>query len=171
MGARHFGARVPRVEDPALLTGRARFVDDVKLPGTLHAAFVRSPHAHARINMIDAKAALAMPGIHAVFTADDMPRRLATEPLPMPVPNAAITALRTQYALARGEACYVGEALAVVVADSRHLAEDAAATIAIDYEPLPAVSDCRDGLAASSPRTHTDLGTNIAAFLPMAYGD
>jgi carbon-monoxide dehydrogenase large subunit len=137
MGARQFGARVPRVEDPALLTGRARFVDDVKLPGTLHAAFVRSPHAHARIGAIDTAAALAMPGVHAVLTANDLPGRLATEPLPMPVPNAAITALRTQHALARDEVCYVGEAIAVVVADNRYLAEDAAAAVAVDYECLP----------------------------------
>ena len=171
MGARQFGARVPRVEDPALLTGRARFVDDVKLPGTLHAAFVRSPHAHARIGAIDTAAALAMPGVHAVLTAHDMPGRLATEPLPMPVPNAAITALRTQHALARGEVCYVGEAIAVVVADNRYLAEDAAAAVAVDYEALPAVSDCRDALAASAPRSHSDLATNVAAFIPMAYGD
>jgi carbon-monoxide dehydrogenase large subunit len=171
MGARQFGARVPRVEDPALLTGRARFVDDVRLPGTLHAAFVRSPHAHARIGAIDAGTALAKPGVHAVFTADDMPGRLATGPLPMPVPNAAITALRTQYALARGEVCYVGEAVAVVVADNRYLAEDAAAAIVIDYEVLPAVSDCRDALAADARRSHSDLDTNVAAFVPMAYGD
>jgi carbon-monoxide dehydrogenase large subunit len=171
MGARQFGARVPRVEDPALLTGRARFVDDVKLPGTLHAAFMRSPHAHARIGAIDTALALAMPGVHAVLTADDMPGRLATEPLPMPVPNAAITALRTQHALARGEVCYVGEAIAVVIADNRYLAEDAAAAVAVDYEVLPAVSDCRDGLAASAPRSHSDLATNVAAFIPMAYGD
>src|SRR5450755_2980443 len=171
MGARQFGARVPRVEDPALLTGRARFVDDVKLPGTLHAAFLRSPHAHARIGAIDTALALAMPGVHAVLTADDMPGRLATEPLPMPVPNAAITALRTQHALARGEVCYVGEAIAVVIADNRYLAEDAAAAVAIDYEVLPAVSDCRDALAPGAPRSHCDLATNVAAFIPMAYGD
>ena len=78
MGARQFGARVPRVEDPALLTGRARFVDDVKLPDLLHVAFVRSPHAHARVGAIDATAALALPGLHAVLTIADMPGRLAT---------------------------------------------------------------------------------------------
>ena len=171
MGARQFGARVPRVEDPALLTGRARFVDDLKLPGMLHAAFVRSPHAHARIVAIDTAAALAMPGVHAVFTARDMPGRLATERLPMPVPNAAIAVPRTQHALARGEVCYVGEAVAVVIADDRYLAEDAAAAVAIDYEMLPAASDCRDALAAAAPRSHSDLATNVAAFIPMAYGD
>ena len=153
MGAKQFGARVPRVEDPALLTGRARFVDDIKLPGLLHAAFVRSPHAHARIVAIDTAAALAMPGVHAVLTADDMPGRLATEPLPTPVPNPAITAMRTQHALARHEVCYVGEAIAVVIAENRYLAEDAAAAVAVDYEPLPAVSDCRDALAPGAPRT------------------
>jgi carbon-monoxide dehydrogenase large subunit len=171
MGARQFGARVLRVEDPALLTGRARFVDDVKLPGTLHAAFVRSPHAHARIGTIDTAAALAMPGVHAVLTADDMPGRLATEPLPMPVPNPAITALRTQHALARGEVCYVGEAVAVVIAENRYLAEDAAAAVAVDYKVLLAVSDCRDALAPGAPTSHSDLAGNIAAFVPMAYGD
>ena len=80
-----------------------------------------------------------------------MPGRLATEPLPMPVPNAAITALRTQHALARDEVCYVGEAVAVVIADNRYLAEDAAAAVAVDYEVLPAVSDCRDALAPGAP--------------------
>ncbi|MBV9971427.1 MAG: xanthine dehydrogenase family protein molybdopterin-binding subunit [Xanthobacteraceae bacterium] len=171
MGARQFGARVPRVEDPALLTGRARFVDDLKLPGLLHAAFVRSPHAHARVGAIDASAARAMPGVHAVFTAHDMPGKLATEPLPMPVPNPAITALRTQHALALREVCYVGEAVAVVVADSRYLAEDAVASVVVGYEVLPAVSDCRDALAPGAPTSHSDLRGNVAAFVPMAYGD
>ena len=69
MGAKHFGARITRLEDPALLTGRGQFVDDMTLPGMLHAAFVRSPHAHARFGKIDGAAARAMPGIHAVLTA------------------------------------------------------------------------------------------------------
>ena len=77
-------------------------------------------------------AARALPGVHAVLTLADMPGRLATEPLPMPVPNPAITALRTQHALARREVCYVGEAVAVVVADNRYLAEDAAAAVVVD---------------------------------------
>ena len=73
MGAKHFGARVKRLEDPALLAGRGRFVDDVKLPGLLHACFVRSPHAHAMVRGIDGRAAMVMPGVHAVLTADDLP--------------------------------------------------------------------------------------------------
>ena len=130
MGAKHFGARVTRLEDPALLTGRGRFVDDIKLPGTLHACFVRSPHAHASIRAIDTAAARAMPGVHAVLTADDLPARMATGQIPMLVPNPAIRTPRTQLALARDEVCYVGQTIAVVIADSRYLAEDAAAAVA-----------------------------------------
>ena len=116
MGAKHFGARVTRVVDPALLTGRAQFVGDIRLPGMLHGCFVRSPHPHARIRGIETARALAMPGVHAVLTARDMPGRLATDPIPTPVPNPAITALRTQRALAVDEVCYVGEAVALIVA-------------------------------------------------------
>ena len=76
MGAKHFGARVLRLEDPVLLTGRGRFVADINLPGMLHACFVRSPHAHARIRAVDASAARAMPAVHAVLTAHDLPQRL-----------------------------------------------------------------------------------------------
>src|SRR5439155_9776434 len=134
MGAKHFGARITRLEDPALLTGRGQFVDDMNLPGALHAVFVRSPHAHARFRKIDSAAARAMPGIHAVLTADDMPPRIATGQIPMLVPNPAIRTPRTQIALARDEVCYVGQTVAVVIADSRHLAEDAASAVEIDYE-------------------------------------
>ena len=83
MGAKHFGARVKRLEDPALLAGRGRFVDDVKLPGVLHACFVRSPHAHAMVRGIDGGAAMVMPGVHAVLTADDLPDPMRRTPIPM----------------------------------------------------------------------------------------
>ena len=136
MGAKQFGARVARVEDPALLTGRARFVDDIELPGMLHGCFMRSPHPHARIRAIDTAAALGMPGVHAVLTARDMPGCLATEPIPTPVPNPAITAMRTQRALATEEICYVGETIALVVADNRYVAEDAAAAVAVEFEQI-----------------------------------
>src|SRR5215212_11841891 len=171
MGAKHFGARIVRLEDPALLTGQGRFVDDIKLPGVLHAAFIRSPHGHARIRGIDSAAARAMRGVHAVLTAGDMPARIATGQIPMLVPNPAIRTPRTQIALARDEVCYVGQTLAVVVADSRHLAEDAAAAVAIDYEPLPAVSDARDAVKPGAAPVHADLTSNAAAFVPMSYGD
>src|SRR5215831_7803680 len=171
MGAKQFGARVARVEDPALLTGRARFVDDIELPGMLHGCFMRSPHPHARIRAIDTAAALGMPGVHAVLTARDMPGPLATEAIPTPVPSPAITAMRTQRALATVEVCYVGETIALVVAANRYVAEDAAAAVAVEYEPLDAVSDCRDGLEPGVARSHSDLATNVAAFVPMSYGD
>src|SRR5262249_12482164 len=122
MGAKHFGARIARLEDPALLTGQGRFVDDIKLPGVVHAAFVRSPHAHARIRAIDTTAARGMAGVHTVLTANDMPPRIATGMIPMLVPNPAIRTPRTQISLARDEVCYVGQTVAVVVADNRYLA-------------------------------------------------
>jgi aerobic carbon-monoxide dehydrogenase large subunit len=171
LGAKQFGARVARLEDPALLLGRARFVDDITLPDMLHGCFVRSPHPHARIVAIDAAPALAMPGVHAVLSAADMPGRLASEPIATPVPNPAIIAMRTQLALAREEVCYVGEAVALVVATSRYLAEDAAAAVAVTYQPLAAVGDCRDALRPGAPRCHGDLPANLAAYVPMSYGD
>ena len=116
MGARHFGARVARLEDPALLTGRGRFVDDIRLAGALDACFVRSPHADAAIRSIDASAARAMPGVHAVLTADDLPLRMANGQIPMLVPNPSIKTPRTQLALARREVCYVGQTIAVAIA-------------------------------------------------------
>src|SRR5262249_35194405 len=151
MGAKHFGARVARLEDPALLTGRARFVDDMHLPGALHACFVRSPPPHARVRSIDTTAARAMPGVHAVLTADDLPAHMAGSQIPMLVPNPLIKTPRTQLALARHEVCYVGQTIAVVVADTRYLAEDAAAAVAVDFDVLPAVSDCRDAARPDAP--------------------
>ena len=171
MSANYFGARVTRLEDPALLTGRGRFVDDIALPGTLHACFVRSPHAHARVGRIDAAAALALPGVHAVLTADDLPARMANGQIPMLVPSPLIKTPRTQLALAREEVCYVGQTVAVVIADDRYIAEDAAAAIAVDFEIMPAVSDCRDAAAPDAARVHGDLADNIAAVVPMSYGD
>jgi carbon-monoxide dehydrogenase large subunit len=116
MGARQFGARVKRLEDPALLTGRGRFVDDVKLAGTLEACFVRSPYAHAKIRAIDATAARALPGVHAVLLASDLPGPMATQPIPMILPVLGIKAFRTQLCLARDEVSYAGQSVALVVA-------------------------------------------------------
>ena len=113
MGAKHFGARVKRLEDPSLLAGRGRFVDDMKLPGLLHACFVRSPHAHAKLVSIDSKVAMIMPGVHAVITAEDLPEPLRSMPMPMLLPNPAITAAPAQYVLARQEVSYVGQPVAV----------------------------------------------------------
>ena len=171
MGVKQFGARVTRVEDPALLRGAGRYVDDIRIPGALHACFVRSPHAHARRRGVDAKQALAMPGVHAVFFAEDMPGPMAAKRMPMLVPSSAITALRTQFCLTPDEICYVGQTVAVVLADSRYLAEDAAAAVGVDYEVLPAASDPRKAVEADAPRVHSDLENNIASTFRMAYGD
>ncbi|MEP9349451.1 xanthine dehydrogenase family protein molybdopterin-binding subunit [Xanthobacter sp. KR7-225] len=171
MGVKHFGARVTRLEDPALLTGRGRYVDDVKIPGMVHACFVRSAHGHALIRSIDAAAARQMAGVVAVLTADDLPAPMAGARMPMLVPNAAIAALRTQHCLARDEVCYVGQTVAVVIAESRYLAEDAAAMVDVDYDPLPAVSDCRAALEPGAPTAHRDLPDNLASAFRQSFGD
>ena len=113
-----------------------------------------------------------MPGVHAVLTADDMPPRIAHRRRSRcwcPIRRSRRRA--RSIALARDEVCYVGQTIAVVIADSRYLAEDAAAAVAIDYESLPAVSDCRDAVKPGAPRVHADLASNVAAFVPMSYGD
>ena len=159
MGAKHFGARVTRFEDPALLTGRGRFVDDIPLTGALNACFVRSPHGHAAIRSIDTTAARALPGVHAVFTADDLPAPMRTERIPNLMANPAIRIMRTQHALAREEVCYAGQAVAVVIAENRPVAEDAAALVAVDYDVLPAVEDCREAVKPGAPRAISTLPT------------
>src|SRR5712671_1309089 len=165
------GTSVRRIEDLALLRGHGRFVDDIRLVGALHACFVRSPHAHAAIRSIDASAARAMPGVHAVLTADDLPPRMASGQIPMLVPNPSIKTPRTQLALARREVCYVGQTIAVAIADNRYLAEDAAAAVNVDFETLPVVSDCREAARPDAPPAHSDLASNVAAVVVMSYGD
>ena len=171
MGAKHFGARVARLEDPALLTGRGRFVDDVKIPGVLHACFVRSPYAHARLLGIDVKPALALTGVHAVIVANDLPDPMRSESMPMLLPNPTISSLCTQHALAREEVFYVGQPVAVVIADSRYIAEDAAAAVAVQYEVLPTIGDCRDAIVDGAPRAHSAVASNVLSTFQLAYGD
>ncbi len=173
------GQSARRVEDPALLSGQANFVDDVALPGTLSAAFVRSPFGHAAVGKIDVSAARAMPGVHAVYTLEDLRPYLTAERTPLgqsvrELVGIASKGLRdniTPFVLARDEVCYVGDPLAVVVAENRYLAEDAAANVEVDYEPLPAVSDCRDALRPDAARVHRDVPSNILAEYVVGYGD
>ena len=171
MGAKHFGARVTRLEDPALLTGRGRFTDDIPLPGALNACFVRSPHGHARIRSIDTQAALTMPGVHAVLLAADLPEPMRSERIPMMLPVADNKTMRTQHCLALDEVNYTGQAIAVVIADSRPLAEDAAAMVVVDYDVLPSASDARAAVAPGAPPVHSDISSNVALVVPMSYGD
>jgi carbon-monoxide dehydrogenase large subunit len=165
-----FGARVKRKEDPALLKGRGRYVADIQLPGMLHAAFVRSPYAHARLLSIDISAALALPGVHAVYTHADLPPELQGKRLPLPVPNPVITQPFTYYALARDEVCHVGETVAVVLAESRYVAEDGTNLVKVAYDPLPAASDCRAALAADAPLAHAGSEDNVASSFTVGFG-
>ena len=166
-----FGRPVKRKEDPAFLRGSGQYVDDIKLAGMLHAAFVRSPHAHARIGRIDKRAALALPGVHAVFVFADLPDSVRRQTLPLPVPHPAIKQPFMPYALAKDEVCYVGEPVVCVVADNRYLAEDAAQRVEVEYEPLPAVGDCRAALDKDSPLVHAGSESNVAARFPIKVGD
>jgi len=171
MGAKWFGAAVKRKEDPALLAGKGRFIDDIRPPGTLHAAFVRSAYPHARIGGIKTDAAKNLKGVHLVLTFADLPEPLRQNVLPLFVPSPAITQLHLPYALADRETVYSGEPIAIVVADSRYIAEDAAALVEVDYEPLPAVSDCAAAIEPGSPLAHADGKSNLAARVPITVGD
>src|SRR5215470_4675788 len=147
MGAKFFGAAVKRREDPRFLRGEGRFVDDVVLPGLLHAAFLRSPHAHARIASIDTTAAVSAPGVIRVCVFRDLERWMKPLPLFGAVPPGLAAVVKfdvrqaPQWALCRDCARYVGEIVAMVVADSPERAEDAVELIEVDWEPLPPVAD------------------------------
>jgi carbon-monoxide dehydrogenase large subunit len=171
MGGKSVGARVHRSEDPRLLRGRGEFVDDIRLPNMLHAAFVRAHHAHARMRRVDTSAALAMPGVHAAFTAADMTPTMRANRMPVLVPIPYAKFPLTQFALAADEVCYAGEPIAIVIAESRHIAEDAAAAVEVDYEILPAAADCRDAVAPNAPLAHLDTPGNAAALFKVGYGD
>jgi CO/xanthine dehydrogenase Mo-binding subunit len=165
---RWFGERVERREDERLVRGAGRFLDDAG-HDALAAAFVRSPHAHARITGIDVGDALDVDGLVGVYTWDDLPGRLA-EPLPLLIPHPDLTHPRTQYALARGEVNHVGEAVAMVVAADRYLAEDAAERVVVDYEPLPPVVGL-DAARAAANLVHEDVPGNVAAVTTQELGD
>ena len=142
MTTKLMGQKVQRVEDQRFLRGQGRYVDDVAIgAATLHAAVLRSPHAHARIVDIDVSEVLDVEGVHAVWTYDDLSGPMA-EPLPLLIPHPALTHGRTQYALAKDEVNYVGEAIAFVVAEDRYVAEDAVSRIRVDYEFLTPVEVC-----------------------------
>jgi carbon-monoxide dehydrogenase large subunit len=173
METRYLGAPITRNEDPRLLTGQALFTDDVDLPGMLHAAFVRSPYAHARLRSVDASAARERRGVVAVYTADDLGDYWKPGPLlvnPPPV-EGAVFRERTQVPLARGKVRYVGEPVAVVIAESRYLAEDALIDVVVDYEPLTPVVGLEQALAPEAPRIHEDLDSNVAAHVIQRKGD
>ena len=167
------GRPIRRNEDPRLLTGRALFIDDIELEGMAHVAFVRSPYAHARLGAVDVGPALEMEGVLAAFVADDIGDCWQHGLLLVPPPpiEGAIFHERTQVPLARDKVRHLGEAIAVVVAESRALAEDAAERVEVDYQPLPAVVDISRALDDDAPLVHEDVGSNIAAHIVQTKGD
>ena len=173
MATRYFGAPVTRNEDPRLLAGQALFVDDVELPGLLHAAFYRSPYAHARIKRVDVSRALARPGVIAAYTAADLGDYWQPGPLLVPPPPVAgiVFNARTQVPLAKDKVRHAGESIVLVIAESRYIAEDAMQDIDVDFEPLPAVVDLEQALAPGAALVHADVGSNVAAHVIQRKGD
>jgi carbon-monoxide dehydrogenase large subunit len=177
MGGTYVGAEVRRKEDPRLLAGRGQFVDDLAPAGCLHAVVLRSLHAHARITAIRVEAARRHPAVRGVFTFDDLADRLK----PLPTAGVAPPVLQqrvgfevraaAQYPLARGVVRYVGEPVAILIADNRYAAEDALALIEVDYEPLPVIADVERGLEAGAPRIHPEWPDNVAVAFALTLGD
>src|SRR5438132_1290700 len=165
------GARIPRVEDGALLLGQGRFVDDIGVAGVWHAAVVRSPHPHAAVRWIDAQAARVLPGVHAVLTLDDLAPVLANRRMLRHSNSGTPLDRYWSFALADAEVSYVGEAVAMVLAENRYLAEDAAAMVAVDYDVLASVADARAAIERAAPAVRRELNSNIAAAYKIAYGD
>src|SRR5215467_257838 len=157
------GARIPRLEDGALLLGKGRFVDDIGVAGVWHAAFVRSPHPHAAIRRIDAEAARALPGVHAVLTLEDLVPVLAKRRMLRHSNSGTPLDRYWSFALADAEVSYVGEAVAMVLAENRYVAEDAAAMVAVDYDVLASVADARAAIERAAPAVRRELNRNIAA--------
>ncbi|MGH7392028.1 MAG: xanthine dehydrogenase family protein molybdopterin-binding subunit [Candidatus Rokuibacteriota bacterium] len=167
------GAEVKRKEDPRLVTGGSTYVGDIVLPGLHHVAFVRSPHAHARIRGIDASAALRRPGVRAVLTGADIRGHCA--PLPLAGggeggPSQDVGG-RKHLALSLDRVRHVGEAVAAVVAESETAARDAADDVHVDWEPLPAVTDVFAAMASGAPLLHDDSAQNIEHENRIAAGD
>ncbi len=174
MTEKYIGKRLTRNEDPRLLTGQALFVDDVEIPGMLHAAFLRSDYAHARLRSINVSAARSRPGVVAVYTAEDMGDAWQPGPplvSPPPTVEDIVFHSRTQVPLVKDKVRLAGEPLAVVIAESRYVAEDALDDIVVELEPLGAVVDLEKALEPDAPLVHDDLEFNLAAHLIQEKGD
>ena len=165
----HVGQALRRKEDPRLITGRGRYVDDITLPGTLWASFVRSPEAHAKIVSIDKSAAEELDGVHAVFTGEDLSD--LGGPLPMAwVPPGVEVRNPEHWPLAKGTVKHVGDPVAVVLGEDRYAVVDAAERIIVEYDPLPVVTDPEAALAGG-PFVHEQLGTNEVHQWSLSGGD
>jgi carbon-monoxide dehydrogenase large subunit len=162
------GAKITRREDPRLIRGAARYVDDVEMPETLHMAVLRSPHAHAKIVSIRAERAQRQPGVVAVVTGAELSDRIGLVPVENENPTLRVP---KHYVLAVDKVCYVGEGVAVVVAEDRYAAADALDLIEVDYEPLPAVVDPEKALSKDSPVIHAEWPDNVAFRSKVGQGD
>ena len=168
--ARIFGSAIRRREDPRLLTGTAKYTADITLPGQLHAAILRSPHGHARIRKIDTSAAKAAPGVVAAFTGADTEGVLQSIPCAWLVPNSDLK-VSPYPAMAKSVVRYVGDAVAVVVAESAQQAYDAVDLVDVDYEPLPVTIDPEKAVKPGAPQLHMEAPNNIAFKWTVAGGD
>ena len=164
----YIGARVERVEDPRLLRGIGKYVGDIRRVGMVHAAILRSTCAHARIVRIDTEAASKAPGVIGVFTAADMPN---VRTIPMRTGRVPGLERSQQTPIAKDKVRYVGDPVAVVVAEDRYLAEDALEFIEVEYEPLGVVTDPREAMQPGAPRLHDTVSENIAANFQVNVGN
>jgi carbon-monoxide dehydrogenase large subunit len=152
------GTATLRKEDPELITGAGRFVDDIKLPGMLHLAFVRSTVAHGKLGSVDAQAALQVPGVRAVYTADDLDFAAGVPCGSNPTGDAKQP---PRWPLARGTVRMVGEPIAVVVAEDRYAAADGAAAVEVDITPLPVVTNAEEARRDGAPQLHDEAPGNL----------
>lgn len=169
----YIGQAMKRFEDAPLVTGSGVFLDDITLPNMLHAAVLRSDHAHARIKSVDVAAARNLPGVVAVLTAADIAGVLEDIPSRPMAGERMVEEMNppTHPVLARDKVCYVGQPVAFVVARDRYLAEDALELIVVDYEVLTAVVDPDEAVKDDSPVIHADIGSNVAIRARQGGGD
>jgi carbon-monoxide dehydrogenase large subunit len=165
---RHIGAPLARKEDLRFLTGQGRYVEDIEIPGALHACFVRSPHPHARIKSIRTDAAKKSAGVVAVYTGKDLAQW--TTPLRMAPPIEGLLPVEMT-TLPIDKVRFHGDPVACIIAESRYLAEDAAERVEVDYEPLPAVADVAQALADGAPRVDESLPSNLVSVQNFSTGD
>ena len=170
MTTRIFGSGIRRREDPRLITGQASYTDDIKLPGMVHAAILRSMYAHAVIKSVDTSGAVGQPGVIAVYTGEDTEGALNGLPCAWLLPNSDLKT-PAHPAIATDRVRYVGDAIAVVVAESRYEAEDALEHIVVEYEPLGVVINPREAAQSGAPQLHDDVPNNIAFTWAVAGGD
>src|SRR5262245_62914378 len=158
-----------RLDDPRLFRGQARYVDDLRVPGTLHVAFARSIYPHARFR-VDAMAARALPAVASVFTAADLEAERGFRDIPAIIDHPSLKPCR-QLPLARGKVRYVGEPIAAVVAESRYAAQDGAEAMQIAYDPLDPIAGAHAAVAGGAPLLHDSIDGNVAADFTVRSGD